>query len=490
MSITRNFIFSAILTASSYIFPFIIFPYVSRILGPDNIGACDFVDSLINYFMLVSTLGVSWVGIREIASCRDDREKLNRVFTSLVVITSVSTFVAAVLLVAFTCFVPSFAVYRPLLFIGLLKLVGNFFLIEWFYRGLEDFKYITVRTILVKIGYMAGVFMFVRTASDYSIYYFLLCAMVVVNAIVNCWKAAGIVRLDFTRLQIRPFLKPLFVFCLYFGLSTMYTTFNTTYLGIVGDDTQVGYFATANKFFGVIISIYAAFTGVMMPRLTSLNAQNEEKEFHRLISLSYDVLMMFAFPILIFGIIFADQLVMLFAGGQYGGAVIPMRIMMPLVLIIGYEQIIVLQILAPKKKDRAIFTNALLGSIVGVVLNIVLVPGMLVVGTSITWVCAEIVVMLSAQYFVWRYTGLGFPFRMLMKYVIAYLPMAVIEFIIFRNIQIGTVGMIMTGFVVMAIYMAIVQCLVLKTEATLFFEGKIVTFFKNRCNIGKGVIKP
>ena len=172
--------------------------------------------------------------------------------------------------------------------------------------------------------------------------------------------------------------------------------------------------------------------------------------------------MMFAFPILIFGIIFADQLVMLFAGGQYGGAVIPMRIMMPLVLIIGYEQIIVLQILAPKKKDRAIFTNALLGSIVGVVLNIVLVPGMLVVGTSITWVCAEIVVMLSAQYFVWRYTGLGFPFRMLMKYVIAYLPMAVI----------------------------IVQCLVLKTEATLFFEGKIVTFFKNRCNIGKGVIKP
>lgn len=76
MSLTKNVIFSSILTVSGYIFPFIIFPYISRVLGPDNLGKCDYVDSIINYFMLISTLGISCIGMREIVINRHDQKNL------------------------------------------------------------------------------------------------------------------------------------------------------------------------------------------------------------------------------------------------------------------------------------------------------------------------------------------------------------------------------------------------------------------------------
>ena len=69
--------------------------------------------------------------------------------------------------------IPKLYENKELLYIGILKLIFNYLLIEWFYKGLEDFKYITIRTIIVKSLYVASVFLFVRNANDYKIYYFM-----------------------------------------------------------------------------------------------------------------------------------------------------------------------------------------------------------------------------------------------------------------------------------------------------------------------------
>lgn len=79
-SIKKNFIYNAILTMSGYIFPLIIYPYISRVLGVANIGACNFVDSIVEYFTIISMMGMNTIGIREIARCKGDRNRLNYVF--------------------------------------------------------------------------------------------------------------------------------------------------------------------------------------------------------------------------------------------------------------------------------------------------------------------------------------------------------------------------------------------------------------------------
>lgn len=472
MSLTKNVIFNSLLTVSNYIFPFILFPYVSRVLGPENLGKCDYVDSWINYFMLLSTLGISYVGIREIVASRDDRVKINRTFTSLLLITSVSTLIAICLLVVLTFTLSAFSDYKSLLLIGILKLLGNFFLIEWFYKGLEDFKYITLRTILVKTIYLIAVFVFIRTSSDYMVYYLLLCLMVVINAIVNCWKASKMVSIDFNELDLVRYLKPLLVFSLYFALTTMYVSFNVSYLGLKGNDTEVGYFSAASKFFGIMIGLYTAFTSVMMPRLTSLNNKDADKEFKHLINISYDILFAFAIPALIFGIIYAHSMIAIFAGAQFSPAALPMQIMMPLVLIIGYEQIVILQILAPKKKDRAILINSSIGAMVGIILNVVLVPRLLVVGTAITWVCSELVVLISAQYFVQRYIGLRFPVKMFATYCLAYAPVAAVLLLMKTTLQLSDWSHILTGSMALAVYVTIAH-LLMKSEVSILFKSKL-----------------
>ena len=82
-NIKKNFFYNSILTTANYIFPLLVFPYITRVLGVSNIGICDFVDSIINYFCIFSMLGMATVGVREIAGSRNDKEKMSKVFSSL-----------------------------------------------------------------------------------------------------------------------------------------------------------------------------------------------------------------------------------------------------------------------------------------------------------------------------------------------------------------------------------------------------------------------
>jgi len=138
MSITRNFLFSSVLTVSGYVFPIIVYPHVSRALGVNNLGICNFVDSIIDYFILVSMLGIATVGVREIAEARHDRTMLSRRFLSILLIGGTATTVALGALIACTYTIAALEPYKPLLFIGIIKLLGNFLLLDWFYQGIED----------------------------------------------------------------------------------------------------------------------------------------------------------------------------------------------------------------------------------------------------------------------------------------------------------------------------------------------------------------
>ena len=84
MGLQKNFIYNSIITTSNYIFPLIVFPYISRVLGVTNVGVFNFIDSVVNYFVVFSMMGLSTLGVREIAAVRTDKEKLDKVFSSLI----------------------------------------------------------------------------------------------------------------------------------------------------------------------------------------------------------------------------------------------------------------------------------------------------------------------------------------------------------------------------------------------------------------------
>ena len=420
----KNLFYSIVLVLANYVFPFLTYPYVSRVLGVTGIGACNFVDSVINYFILFSTLGIDTLGVREIARHRNDKAALDRTFSNIFIVNLALTGVMLVLLAAATFTVPQLSQHKDLMAIGAFKLIFNCLLVEWLFKGLEDFKYISIRSIAVKTLYVAAVFLFVRERNDVWVYYLLSSLMVVANALVNILCTRTRVRLVFKGLSFFPTFRSLLAFGIYAILTSMYTTFNVTFLGFVSGEVEVGYYATATKIHFFVMAVFSAFTGVMMPHMSSLASSGEMERFKSYFHTAVDVLFSFSFPVMAWMMILATDIVRVIAGPEFNGAVIPMTIIAPLVFIIGYEQILVLQTLMPLGKDKILLRNSTIGATAGILLNIVLVPLFAAIGSAMVWIVTECLILVLSQIAVRKEIGIRFPFSGTGRNLLIYLPLA------------------------------------------------------------------
>ena len=476
-SLKKNVIYSSILAISNYIFPLIVYPYISRVLGVTNVGICGFVDGIIQYYCNFSMMGISYLAIREISSKKGNMQELSRAFSSLITLNSISTIIVFILLILSIIFIPTFHRYTTLLIAGSVKLLFNTLLIEWFYQGMEDFKYITKRTIIIKICYAISVFIFVKASKDYDIYFYLTCLVTIINALVNIIHSRKYVRFSFKGINIRPYIKPFITLGLYSLLVTMYTTFNTIYLGFVSNDDQVGYYTTAIKVHNIILAIFTAFSSAIMPRIANLLSEGDLEGFKSLYSKSIDILFSFSFPLMAVCIIYADQIVHWISGAGYEQAIPIMRIVLPMIFVVGYEQILIIQMLTPMKKDRYILFNSFGGAVICTITNILIVPHLQGIGSAISWILSEITVMTMAQYFVNRFTGLEFPFRQLLCYLMASLPIGFILILLHIWNPLGNFTLFAAG-VLGVIYYCIFDIKIIKKDVVYNLYQKIVLRIK------------
>ncbi|MCX4290117.1 MAG: oligosaccharide flippase family protein [Duncaniella sp.] len=479
-SVKKNFFYSSILTSANYFFPLITFPYVSRILGVTNIGICNFIDSIINYFILFSMMGISTLGIREVATNKGNPEKLRIAFSSLITLNGITTLLGIILILIATFTIPRLHQHSELMFFGSFKLLFNLFLIEWFYKGLEDFRYVTIRTIIVKCIYVVSIFIFVRESTDYPTYYLLTVLMVVVNSVINLFHSRHFVTFSFRDISLKQYIKPYFTLGLYLLLTSMYVSFNVVYLGFACGDKAVGNYTTATKLYTIIIAFFTAFTGVMLPRMSALIGEGKIDEFKLKVSKSINILTDLSIPAIIFMVILAPQIVTIISGSGYEGAITPMRIIMPLMFIIGYEQILIVQSLMPLKQDKVIFTNSIIGATIGIVLNILLVAKLQATGSAIVWVTCEIALLILSQISVTKKIGLRFPLSPFLKSVSAFIPLAILIIIASHYIHNSYILLITTALM-SSIYFVIIEFTVLKNSLITSLLSRFKRAFHNNC---------
>lgn len=417
-SVKKNFGYNLILTLCGYIFPLITYPYVSRVLGVQNIGICNFVDSIINYFIIFSMLGISSFGVREIARFRENIERRNDAFTNLITINVITTVFAVVVLIVCTYTVPKLSEYKPFLLVGITKIVFNVFLIEWFFQGIQNFKYITIRTLLVRVLYVILVFIFVQDREDTLIFFSLTIFITVINSIINWAYSHKFVTLQYRIISIqhlRLFILPILSFGYYKILTSMYTTFNTVFLGLATNNLEVGYFTTATKLYSIIMGVLTAFTTVMIPRVAVLLHEGKKKDLQRIMNQTLSIVTAVSIPIILYCLFWAEDIIFLIAGSGYEGSVTPFRIVILLLLFIGFEQIIIQQFLMASTKNKPILIISTIGAIIGIVFNIILTPLFGAIGSAISWGVSEICVLFSGIYFVRKSFGVFFPFNSILK---------------------------------------------------------------------------
>ena len=462
-SLRKNYFYSVLLVMANYVFPFLTYPYVSRVLGVTGIGACNFVDSIINYFILFSTLGIETLGVREIAKQKGDKASLDSTFSNIFVVNLSLTGVMLLLLFAATALVPQLAAHKDLMYIGAFKLLFNCLLMEWVFKGMEDFQLITRRTVILKTLYVAAVFLFVRHRGDVWIYYLLSSLLVVCNALVNMLLARKRVRLTFRDLHFLPTFKSLLALGVYAILTSMYTTFNVSFLGFVSGETVVGVYTTATKILYLILAVFTAFTDVMLPHMSGLVSSGDMSRFKESFRMAEKFLFAFSLPVVAWLMVMAPDVVQVISGKEFGGAVLPLRIISPLLFVIGFEQILVLQTLLPLGKDKLLLRNSAIGAVLGVLLNIALVPSLAAIGSSIVWICVECLILVLSQMAVRSILETGFPLRGLLRNVAVYLPLVLI-LVVFSSWTSSSLSKVLVTMLTVAAYMFIYQIVIKKGE--------------------------
>ena len=431
-SIRHNFIYKSIHNLSSYVIAFVTYPYVSRVLGVDNIGAVGFVDNTVGFFLLFATMGVAILGTREVAAVRNDREQLSRAYSSILGMNVILTLVTLAAYICAVLFIPNFSAEngeadRTLLWIGAAKIIATAFIVEWFYAGLENFRYITVRNIVIKLLYIAAVFIFVRQSSDYIAYFALTVGVVVLNALINSVYALSLVNIRLRELFSTKYIKENFTLGIYTIMTSMYLTFNVMYLGIVSCDQQVGAYTTAFKLYTIILGLCSAFTGVMMPRMSALLAQGQHEEFKRAIGRSFEIILRFIVPIAICSTILAPHIIGVLSGAGYEEAILPMRIIMPATIFVGIAQVLAIQILTPMRCDKILLCASICGGTMALILNLLIVAPLKSVGSAIVMLSSEGLVTAIYLVYALRKRMIAIPFRAVVTSLASSIPPAAVS---------------------------------------------------------------
>lgn len=373
-SVKKNILWNMLLTMSGYIFPLLTFPYVTRVLGAGNLGTVDYALGIVDYAVLFSTLGMAMVGIRYISQCGNDLKRRSEVFSNLVTLHACLSLFALAAYFACVWFIPSLSEHRELYYVGAAKIIFNVMLVEWLFQGMQDFRYITLRTMLIRTLYVIAVFVFVRSRDDYAAYFYVTIAQVAVNALVNWRYAQRYVRFRFRLCGMREFVFPVFSMGVNMILLSFYTTFNVIYLGSACDSEAVGYYTTATKLYSIFISIISAYNGVFIPHLNDLYARGELQQFRETVTKSIHLVSLAALPIITIGTCLAPQIIRLVAGEGFERSVLPFQIILVQVLLVGLAQILENQILLAFKKFREILICTATTTALAALIIIIFVP--------------------------------------------------------------------------------------------------------------------
>lgn len=392
-SLKKNFCMNAILTMSQFIFPLITFPYVSRILLAEGTGKVSFATSIISYFAMFAQLGIPTYGIRACAQVRNDKKKLSKTTQEIFIINIIMSILAYIVFFIAVCNVPRLKDEKILLIIVSSTIFFNAIGMEWLYKALEQYTYITIRSVIFKFIALMAMFLLINQQSDYIIYgaisIFASSASNIFN-FVNVHKYISLRPVG--KYNFKQHLKAVSVFFALSCAATIYVNLDTVMLGFMKTNADVGYYNAAVKIKTILVSIVTSLGTVLLPRASYYVEHGLKEDFYRITQKAINFVFLVATPLMLYFVFFAKEGIFFLSGNNYSGAIVPMQIIMPTLLFIGLTNSMGMQILVPLGKENIVLYSEIVGAIVDLVINYILIPKYASAGAAIGTLVAEIAV--------------------------------------------------------------------------------------------------
>ena len=385
-SIKKNTILNILKTCSSIIFPLITFPYVSRILLPTNVGKVNFAQAYVNYYSLIATLGIATYAIRSCAAIKEDKEKLSKTASELFSINLIMTFLSYAILFFSLAFYKGISNYRMLIVIESSVIILTTLGADWLNAAMEDFLYITIRTVSFQFIALVLLLLFVKNQDDYVKYAIISVFSASGANLINIWYRRKYCKIKFTLdINWKNHMRPIFFLFVMMLSQTIFNNADTTMLGLMQNDFQVGLYSTAYKITRIIGQVVQSLSMVIIPRLSIYFANNDFENANKFLKKVLGFNLTLGLPMVLGVIMLSNEIIFLVGGPEYMQAVPVIRI-----LILSFMFSLVggsflgNAILIPMGKEKYYMIVCCITAAVNVFLNALLIPKYAAVGASIS----------------------------------------------------------------------------------------------------------
>lgn len=392
-SIAKNSLYNLLYKGFTALFPLLTTSYISRVLMPEGVGMVDYANTIVTYFVTIAALGIPNYGVKLIASYRSDEEKRSKSFVELVTINGISTLICIIVYYILVNVTELFCGKIPLMNTMGIVLILNFFNIDWFYQGLEEYGYITSRSIFIKILSFVLMLLFVKSKDDFLIYALILCFATAGNYFLNVFNARKY--LSFSKkekFEYHRHLKPVFVLLAATVATEVYTMLDTVMLEYYQGDAAVGYYTNAVKIVRMIYTVTIAMVATFYPRISSLYSEGKKEEANGLLSTGTKVILLISIPAVVGLIGIADKIIPVLLGDSFLPSIAILRVLAVLVFVFSIAYFLGHIVLMATGNEKVILKATIGGAIINAILNYILIPIISGMGAAIASVSAEIFV--------------------------------------------------------------------------------------------------
>ena len=394
-SVKINALYSFMRAFLKLVFPLITFPYASRILTPEGIGQVNYVNSIVSYFNLFAILGIETYAEREVARLKDNKIALSKFVKEILFINIISMVIAYSILFLIIFFDTSLFSYRTLLYICSTKILFSVLGISWLVFGLEEFKYITIRSFIVQCA--AIIFLFCAVHSKEDVWLYAIYGVILSTGYDICNIIYSRHFIDYrikVKLEFKKHIKYIFTF---FGMAlvtSIYEMLDTTMVGRLTNATQTGYYSAGIKMNNIVLGLLTAISRVILPRLSYYVSKGETEKIEKLKNNSIRIMILFSLP-MTFGLIALSRpLILLFCGNAYEPSIRIMQTISPIVFIMTISNLTGSQFLPSINKERISLISYIAGAVVNISANLILIPRYEALGAAIGTLFAESIVLL------------------------------------------------------------------------------------------------
>ena len=477
-SISKNYFYNLCYQILVIVLPLITTPYLSRALGAEAIGVYGYTLSIATYFVLFGSLGVAMYGQREIAYLQDEKKKRTITFWEIFLMRCCTMSISIIMFGLIYTRNGEYAIYYRILII---EMINQLLDISWFFQGLEEFKKTVVRNLIVKIIFVACIFIFVKTPADLVKYIFIASiAGLLGNVSIWMYLPKYLEKIKLKELNLIKHLRPTISLFIPQIAVQIYTVLDKTMIGqICEDKSEVGFYEQAQKIVKLLLTVVTSLGTVMTPRMANTFAKGDMEQMKKYLLRSFSFTFLLAFPVMAGITLVAKEFVPIFFGDGFEKVIILIQVISPIVLFIGMSNILGYQYLLPAKRQKEYTFSVTAGAAINFILNIIFINKFNSIGASIATVIAEISVAAIQCYFARDILNASEIAKVVKNYVIATILMIGLTYGV--NWILGLTGIISVCIQITVGVMSYgISLIILKDEFINYVKERVLNALKRK----------